>query len=253
MNAGAATTRRRPDAGVTLIEILIVTVIIALMAALAFPVYKIVQQREKERRLKKILNDVRLAISGGKSQLSTALFSEGMRTFVRIHGTEKIKKAHELPPSGNSTYDPTVNDAVASAAISSFTQRIVEDGKGYPPTPFHLTYQGYTFVVATGSSHPDSLAGNVTLDISRRFLRNLPPHPFQSWYPNATWTFRPAYYNPKIPANAVPVSSHTWGVQQKNFDDATGPVAERVSRYGVMDIYSSGAGIALDGSNTDEW
>ncbi|HQB84597.1 MAG TPA: prepilin-type N-terminal cleavage/methylation domain-containing protein, partial [Candidatus Rifleibacterium sp.] len=82
MNAGAATTRHRPDAGVTLIEILIVTVIIALMAALAFPVYKIVQQREKERRLKKILNDVRAAISGGKSQLANTWLSEGFRTYV---------------------------------------------------------------------------------------------------------------------------------------------------------------------------
>jgi len=247
MSAGAATTRRHPDAGVTLIEILIVTVIIALMAALAFPVYKIVQQREKERRLKKMLNDVRAAISGGKSQLSTVSFSEGMRTFVRVQGIEKIKSAHNL--------SHPVEGAVASAAISSFTLHMVEQGLGYPPTPFHLTYgQNYNVVIATGpTSHPSSVAGNVTVKISRRFLRNLPPHPFQSWYPNATWTFRPAYYNPKIPANAVPVSSHTWGVQQKNFDDATGPVAERVSRYGVMDIYSSGAGIALDGSNTDEW
>ncbi len=245
MNAGAATTRLRPDAGVTLIEILIVTVIIALMAALAFPVYKIVQQREKERRLKKILNDVRAAISGGKSQLSTVSFSEGMRTVVRVQGIEKIKSAHNL--------SHPVESAVASAAISSFTLHMIEQGLGYPPTPFHMTYgQNYSVEIATGpTSHPSSNAGSVVVNITRRFLRSLPPHPFQGWYPNATWTFKPAYFNPSIAANAVPVSSATWGVQQKLYDDTAG--ASGVNRYGVMDIYSSGAGIALDGSNTDEW
>ncbi len=231
MSAGAVTPRRRPDTGVTLIEILIVTVIIALMAALAFPVYKIVQQREKERRLKKILNDVRAAISGGKSQLSTVSFNEGMRTFIRVQGIEMIKSAHNL--------SHPVEGAVASAAISSFTLHLVQEGKGYPPTPFHLTYgQNYSIEIATGpTSHPASVAGSVTVNISRRFLRNLPPNPFQSWYPNATWTFRPAYSSPLTP---TPVSSHTWN-------------NDGVTRYGVMDIYSSGAGIALDGSNTDEW
>jgi len=231
MNAGAATTRLRPDAGVTLIEILIVTVIIALMAALAFPVYKIVQQREKERRLKKILNDVRAAISGGKSQLSTVSFSEGMRTVVRVQGIEKIKSAHNL--------GHPVEGAIASAAISSFTLQLVQKGLGYPPSPFHLTYgQSYDLEIATGpTSHPSSDPGSVTVKISRRFLRSLPPHPFQGWYPNATWTFRPAYSNP---VNKTPVSSYTWN-------------NDGVTRYGVMDIYSSGAGMALDGSNTDEW
>jgi len=245
MNAGAATTRLRPDAGVTLIEILIVTVIIALMAALAFPVYKIVQQREKERRLKKILNDVRAAISGGKSQLSTVSFNEGLRTVVRVQGIEKIKSAHNL--------SNPVQSAIASAAISSFTLHMVQQGLGYPPTPFHLTYaQNYDIEIATGpTSHPMSALGSVTVLISRRFLRSLPPHPFQGWYPNATWTFKPAYFLPSVPANAVPVSSATWGVQQKLYDDTAG--ASGVKRYGVMDIYSSGAGMALDGSNTDEW
>lgn len=244
MNAGAAKTRRRPDAGVTLIEILIVTVIIALMAALAFPVYKIIQQREKERRLKKILNDVRAAISGGKSQLSTVSFSEGMRTVVRVQGIEKIKSAHNLAHP--------VQSAIASAAISSFTLHMVEQGLGYPPTPSHLTYaQNYAVEIATGPTSQSSTAGTVVVNITRRFLRSLPPHPFQGWYPNATWTFKPAYFLPSVPANAVPVSSATWGVQQKLYDDTAG--ASGVKRYGVMDIYSSGAGMALDGSNTDEW
>ncbi|NLF95499.1 MAG: prepilin-type N-terminal cleavage/methylation domain-containing protein, partial [Candidatus Riflebacteria bacterium] len=44
-------TPERQRSGVTLVEILIVTVVITLMAAVSFPVYKIIQQREKEKRL----------------------------------------------------------------------------------------------------------------------------------------------------------------------------------------------------------
>lgn len=217
MNAGAATTRHRPDAGVTLIEILIVTVIIALMAALAFPVYKIVQQREKERRLKKILNDVRAAISGGKSQLANTWLSEGFRTYVFQTGKRKIIKAY----GGN--------ELLAKDAISSFTENLVKSGRAYPLSPSHFGITDYEFLVATGPGVDD----NVSIRINRRFIRHIPNHPFQSWYHNATWTFRPAQ-----PPDSAPIPSQLWN-----------PTIHK----GVSDINSSGAGMALDGSNTDDW
>ncbi|MDD2998263.1 MAG: prepilin-type N-terminal cleavage/methylation domain-containing protein, partial [Candidatus Riflebacteria bacterium] len=77
--------------GVTLVEILVVSVVMALMAALAFPVYKVIQQRDKERRLKKILTDVRAAIFGSKSQQSSLSFTEGYRTHLRVRGIALIE------------------------------------------------------------------------------------------------------------------------------------------------------------------
>ncbi len=209
--------------GVTLIEILIVTVIIGLMASLAFPVYKIMQQREKERRLKKILNDVRSAIAGSKSQLSTTAFSEGFRTQIRVQGIEAIKDAHITDP------DP----AVASAAIATFVLNLTLTGAGYPGHPASLTATTHRVAVATGPTPASVEVGTVTIDLNRRFLRSVPPHPFQGWYPNATWTFQPAY-----PQKQPAVASSAWAAS---------------GYFGIVDIKSKGAGMALDGSNTDEW
>ena len=212
----------RARSGVTLIEILIVTVIISLMAALAFPTWKIVQQREKERRLKKILNDVRAAIAGSKSQLSTTNFNEGIRTYIRVKGIELIKQAH----------NPATEGAIASAAIASFAFNLANTGLGYPLTPSHLTINSpYWITVATGPTDVSGNTGAVNIEINRRFLRTIPPHPFQSWYPIATWTFQPS-----LPRGSARVASASWG-----------------SRIGVIDIKSQGAGTALDGSNTDAW
>ncbi len=205
--------------GVTLIEILIVTVIIGLMASLAFPVYKIMQQREKERRLHKILNDVRSAIAGSKSQLSTTAFSEGFRTQIRVLGIEEIK-AQNTP-------------AVASAAIATFVLNLTLTGAGYPGHPASLTATAHQVTVATGPTPVSGSAGAVTINMNRRFLRSIPPHPFQGWYPTATWTFQPAF-----PAKQPPVASSAWAAS---------------GYYGIVDIKSKGAGIALDGSNTDDW
>lgn len=209
--------------GVTLIEILIVTVIIGLMASLAFPVYKIMQQREKERRLKKILNDVRSAIAGSKSQLSTTAFSEGFRTQIRVHGIEAIKAAHIAEP------DP----AIASAAIATFVLNLTETGAGYPGNPASLTATAHEVTVATGPTPASANTGDVTINLQTRFLRSIPPHPFQGWYPTATWTYQPAY-----PQKQPPKTEAEWSA---------------AGYYGVVDIKSKGAGMALDGSNTDDW
>lgn len=206
--------------GVTLIEILIVTVIIGLMASLAFPVYKIMQQREKERRLRKILNNVRSSIAGSKSHLSTTSFNDGFRTQIRVLGIEEIK-----------LQNPDLD--IASAAIATFVLNLTQTGKGYPGNPASLTASAHTVDVATGPTPLSATIGTVTIDLNRRFLRSIPPHPFQGWYPTATWTFQPAY-----PQKKPPVASAAWGVS---------------GYYGVADIKSKGAGLALDGSNTDDW
>ncbi|NLF97583.1 MAG: type II secretion system protein, partial [Candidatus Riflebacteria bacterium] len=186
----------RQRSGVTLVEILIVTVVITLMAAVSFPVYKIIQQREKEKRLKKILNEVRSAIGCRKSALSNRDFVDGYRTFVRNYGLTHI------------------ND---QASRTYFLRAINRDGYGYPGTIGSLTSPTmFSFEAPIGDG------ASITIVINRKFMRprntadGLPPHPFQSWNPNVAWI--------KVLKNGH-----------------------------IIDIKSEGAGMALDGSLTDDW
>jgi len=149
--------------GVTLIEILVVTVVIALIAAVSFPVYKIVQQREKEKRLRIILNDVRSAINGSKSLLSNADFKDGYRTFVRKYGLALI-------PNNKRAY---------------FLQRIAQDGYGYPGNIASLTTPPFSFEIPISATPGDV----VTIVVDRKFIRHIPQHPFTGWTPAATWSY----------------------------------------------------------------
>jgi prepilin-type N-terminal cleavage/methylation domain-containing protein len=153
---------RSGQSGVTLIEILIVTVIIGLMAAISFPVFKIIQQREKERRLKKILYDVRSAISGSKSPQSITDFTEGYRTYIRVKGIAQIENAHPA------------NETLRNQAISVFVKNLGEQGLGYPRTPARLTATD-TIYVATSTVDPtnDYVAIKTTRD-SCALLRRTP-------------------------------------------------------------------------------
>jgi prepilin-type N-terminal cleavage/methylation domain-containing protein len=207
--------------GVTLVEILIVSAIIAMLAGVSFPIYKIVQQREKERRLLKILRDVRAAIGGCKSQKSDKTFKEGFRNYVYSQGKAQIEDLNTKP--------------VAKAALKEFVKDGTTNGLFYPPSPSHICASHlYTVTIATGTA-----AGEVVnVKIERRFLRQIPPHPFQSWYPNAHWEFKPAT---NIAAGGPTYAS------------ATGDPWDTGDAYGVTNIVSRGAGPGLDGSNTDDW
>lgn len=195
-------------AGVTLIEIMIASIVIGLIAAISFPTYKVVQQREKEKQLKQVLAQVRSAITGTKRQYSNRNFSEGYRSFVIKKGNLKIAQD-------------------AETARKIFAANIAT--QGYPLSPSHLIKSdAYNIEIATGTESGE----NVTISVDRRFLRSIPPHPFQSWYPSARWEFRTAA-NPN-----ETVASANWII-----DD----------HKGVIDIVSRGAGIALNGSRTDDW
>ncbi|MBU1108302.1 MAG: prepilin-type N-terminal cleavage/methylation domain-containing protein [Candidatus Riflebacteria bacterium] len=186
-----------PREGVSLVEILVVTVVISLMAAISFPVFKIVQQREKERRLRIILYDVRTAISGSKSALSSREFTDGYRTFVTLSGLAQITD---------------------DASKTLFLNTLANDGYGFPGTMASLTTPPFTFDIPISAIPGDIVA----IKVDRKFLRprpatdDLPPHPFTSWNPNATWT--------KVLKNG-----------------------------NITDIRSDGAGLALNGSITDDW
>jgi prepilin-type N-terminal cleavage/methylation domain-containing protein len=194
--------------GVTLVEVLIVTAIIAMMAAISFPVYKIIQQREKEKLLKKYLLDMRSAINGyqgaGSRGQSVRIkyFNEGYRGFIIERGINEI-------------YDKN-SGSTRKQAVKTFLASGTSTGRFYPKNIASLTPQAidYTVTIATGTNAGEE----VTITVDRPFLRHIPPHPFKDWYPGADWEFKALFGNDYI-----------------------------------IDVYSRGAGSALDGSDTDDW
>ncbi len=208
-----------PRQGVTLVEILIVSTIIAVMAALSFPVYKIIQQREKERKLDTFLGNFRAAIHGYQANNNNRNriknFQEGYKGYILQRGISQIEDAHPLP----------ADKATLNAALKTFIDNAIENGLAYPETVWHLTplRLPHTVHIATDPTAVDfattpELYASVIVD--HPFLRSIPPNPFQDWYPGSTWTFK--YH-------------------------------DTVNATGVMEIRSSGAGYALNGENTNDW
>ena len=233
----------------SLVELVVITFIIAIIATMAFPTYKIFQQRSKEKRLKKILTDVRAAINGSKSHNSTTDFEEGFRTVARLKGMDKINDAAAMWTS-----DP----AIKQNCISSFSV-LFSQGYGYPAGPKDIWSRNPTAVFPEKisgfypaiSPFDEVTLGNIPLE--RPFYRNCdrrpeegiasgPVHPFHDWYQSVEFHYVPATDTNDI---AVRLESYTYDQWYSN-DFYPG-------LKGVKDIVSRGAGLALDGSNTDDW
>ncbi|HOT27931.1 MAG TPA: type II secretion system protein [Candidatus Ozemobacteraceae bacterium] len=210
--------------GVTLVEIMVASTIVVLIAAVTFPVYQIIQQREKENRLRQILDNVRGAIYGCPIALANRTFNQG----YRVHVLNKL---------ANAINNATETQETRDAALASGIRYLVDHGLDLPFSPASLTGRapiGVTFDVATGTT------GTATVTIDRVFLRNIPPHPFVGWYPNARWEFVPAVYAGALNSSVLTAAtdSATW---------------ESLQATGVKNIVSRGAGMAIDGTNTDDW
>ncbi|RCK81103.1 MAG: hypothetical protein OZSIB_2480 [Candidatus Ozemobacter sibiricus] len=196
--------------GLTIIELLVVTTILSLMAALMFPTYRLMQQRDRENRLREILTDVRAARDAYKSYVSRQMWA-------------KIEAAN-------------TNQGVRQKAFKQALASASQLGYLYPLNPSSFTNPihapGASFTVATDPVTPsDDPAEGVSVSVNRLFLRRIPPHPFTSWSPYARWEFVPAA------GGSGRVASEAW----------------TSSMVGVMDIRSVGAGLAIDGTNTDDW
>lgn len=150
----------RLAAGVTLIEVLVVTTVIALMASLALPVSQILRQREKENRLREILSNVRSAIDTG----------------------------HELPGYKNFVSREIIRLEATSASESSALAWASSSGLLYPVSPSYLV--GRIPQVQISDSGLLTPPSTLTVPINRRFLRRVPPHPFADWFPAAHWEFK---------------------------------------------------------------
>lgn len=199
--------------GMTLVEIMVVSLIISILAAMSFPLFGIIQQRERERRLKLILNNIHSSIYGSSQYREGRIYTEG----YRIYAIGKIYE--EVDAQG---------DPIASAefAIASGSKM----GLLFPIDPMKVeNSNGVSFKLPTDESGSD-----VEIAINRRFIRNIPPHPFKGVVPEAHWEFRAA-------TTTYPIewfASESWP-----YGFATG----------VIEIRSTGAGIALNGENTDDW
>lgn len=220
----AASAASRVRHGVTLVEIMVASTIVVLIAAVTFPVYQLIQQREKENRLRLVLDNVRGAIYGCPVALANRTFNQG----YRIHVINKL---------ANEINNATDTESTREAALASGIRYLIEHGLDLPFSPASLTGRapvGVGFDVATGTN------GTATVTVDRVFLRNIPPHPFVGWYPNAHWEFVPA-----IQAGALNSTYRTTATSSADW--------QSIPATGVKNIVSRGAGLAIDGSNTDEW
>lgn len=210
--------------GVTLVEIMVASTIVVLIAAVTFPVYQIIQQREKENRLRQILDNVRGAIYGCPVAMANRTFNQG----YRVHVLNKL---------ANTINNATDTQETRDAALASGISYLIDHGLDLPFSPASLTGRapiGVSFDVATGTT------GTATVTIDRVFIRAIPPHPFVGWYPNAHWEFVPAVYAGSLNSSVLTAAtdSATW---------------ESLQATGVKNIVSRGAGMAIDGTNTDDW
>lgn len=211
--------------GVTLVEIMVASTIVVLIAAVTFPVYQIIQQREKENRLRQILDNVRGAIYGCPVAMANRTFNQG----YRVHVLNKL--ANEINTA-------TDTQETRDAALASGISYLIDHGLDLPFSPASLTGRapvGVTFDVATGTT------GTATVTIGRVFIRNVPPHPFVGWYPNAHWEFVPAVCTDTL---------NTGNYKTQATDSAAW---QAIPATGVKNIVSRGAGMAIDGTNTDDW
>lgn len=197
--------------GISLVELLVVTVIFALISTLAIPIYWLAQQRSRENRLRETLLMLRKA-------------KENYKNFVLKQMWYKIVQEN---PNNPQVQEQAFKQAIASAS---------ELGYLYPLNPSRFvdptTSTPVTFTVATDPNNlSDDPRFGVTVVVNRKFLRRIPPHPYKAWIPLADWVYKPvvgpSYY----------VASSEW----------------LPTYVGIQDIKSKGAGIAIDGSNTDTW
>ena len=224
----------------SLVELVIITFILAIIATIAFPTYKIFQQRSKEKRLKKILTDVRAAINGSKSHNSSNYFEEGFRTVARMKGIDRILLKANLS---------AWSEQKKQQCISAFLAQIGE-GYCYPASPKDIWSPNpyATFPDKLTGFDPENPLeefsftelGDVPLE--RPFYRNSasgPVHPFHDWYPSVEFQY-------------VPVVDNTGNASGTTYT-YNGWETNKADLKGVRDIVSRGAGLALDGSNTDDW
>lgn len=237
-------TRGSGRRGITIIEILVASVIMGILSSMAFPIYGIIQQRERERRLRITLDNVRAAISGSGQYEEGRIQTIGYESYLMV----EMKRAEQTLKVSYPKMKPNFFGQTISHNATNKT------GMMSPLDPVYLVNKkGDPFVVRipTGMAEPDYPA-SVTVTINNRFIRHIPPHPFQGVYPGAHFQVKAATWSAIAiddgwfvwpPEDAVRLGLPGWVGAGTNGRQATG----------VVDIRSRGAGLSISGVTTDEF
>jgi type II secretory pathway pseudopilin PulG len=219
--------------GVTLVEVMVVSTAFVILAAASLPVLQLVRQREKERRLKKILLEIK---------------NTGIGIGATSYKIDKNKKEVDFASLG---YKNFIIRRIILNSANPAQQKFALDnakttGKCFPLNPTKLeNAQGDTINI---DAEPP--AGNVmSIDITQRFIRNIASHPFHDWHPDAHWEFLPHSLYDAAGVSISPIwLEKTDGLWAGDWADA-----KNNNAFGVTDVRSVGAGLAINGKNTDDF
>ncbi len=242
----------RTRKGVTLIELMVTVAILAVIATLSFPMFQLMQQRDKENRLIRILEGVNSAIMGSGSydnkHVFSGIYSEGYSNWIR---RQIMDSKWDID---NNKLTPGDRKKALDVAM--------ELGLFYPLTPSHLENPSMVqtalipYNLHTGG--PPYL--KIRIRVDRRFFRKVAPHPFIGWYPGAHYEFEAAFYDDNDADSDFETGTHTYASESWPFPVISGPEYDPTAdnpviprAVGVKQIWSRGAGFSIKGESTDSF
>jgi len=178
-----------PESGFTFLELVIVCAIMAILAASALPMGRVIVKRQKERELREDLREMRKAIDAYKDAADRGLIRTEVDTFNYPPDLQTLVDGVDLNSGGAGTIG-AVGAPVGAAPTSGFMSA--------PPGSSTFSQGGFGSSSASGSNSTSGLA-SVTLHV--RFLRKIPVDPMTG---KADWGMRSVQDDPD--ANA-------WGGQ----------------------------------------
>lgn len=163
---------------------------------------------------------------------------------ARVKGMEEISN------------DATLSEGEKQRKINAFVSRLAL-GDGYPTTPSDIWGATPTAFISelewvddlgvTRTEKLGSGTGRIPLDM--RFYRGEPIHPFKDWYFEADFRYVPVRGD-RLDRNRPGYKSLTKNQWKEYMDTFT---ADSDNLCGVKDVITASAGMALDGSNTNDW
>jgi prepilin-type N-terminal cleavage/methylation domain-containing protein len=223
--------------GVTLIEILVVSTILAILASISVPALQIIRQREKERRLLSILKHIKnVGIGEGVSNT----YSEELTTGTKGHHGKSHHSTTYYYFGGIGFKNHIIRQIINTAdPDDDWKNRALTEAENnhwwYPLNPGVLVNpQGITLTIPA--------APDLAITIDQRMIRMIPPHPFADWYPNAHWEFRAKDDGAGNAGPWLTADPANWAA-----------VRGDGKPFGVWGFRSVGAGFSINGENTDNW